>query len=124
MKSLLSHLLAVLAILGLMAAPAVAGRMTAQSKAAHVAMTTHVAMTDMASMAHAMPCCPHEKQKLPDCEKNCPFVALCAAQCVSAIPAQSHFLVRKMAQAEPIHPHNDVRRHQRSEAPPQRPPRI
>jgi len=118
LKTILRWLLAVLAISGLLAVPAAAGRMTVESKG------THAAMRHMESMPDGMPCCPHEKQSCPDCEKNCPFAALCAAHFVAAMPVAASFLFRRLALAEPLFPYNDQLRDQPSVAPPRRPPRI
>jgi hypothetical protein len=118
MKLLLSRLLAILAIAGLLVtplAPAVAGKMAVEST---------VSMADMVSMAEGMPCCPHQKQSLPDCQQNCPFAALCTAQCIPTIPTEAIFVLRSPVQAEPLYPYDDVPRDQRSIAPPRRPPRI
>lgn len=118
MKLLLSRLLAILAIAGLLVSPlalAVAGKMAVESTAP---------MADMASMPEDMPCCPHQNQSPPDCQKNCLFAALCTAQCIPAVPAEAIFVLRSPVQAEPLYPYDDVPRDQRSIAPPRRPPRI
>jgi hypothetical protein len=117
--SVFPRLLSILAILGFLTALAA----TLPAAGTLVDAPT-AAMADMTSMPDGMPCCPHEKQSIPDCQKNCPFAALCTAQCVLAVPGEVAFLVRRLAQAEPLTLYNEALRDQRSVAPPQRPPRV
>jgi hypothetical protein len=117
--SVLPRLLSILAIAGLLIAP-----MATPSAAGTLADAPIAATAGMGSMADGMPCCPHEKPSIPDCQKNCPFAALCTTQCVPAVAAETAFLIRKLAQAEPLSLYNEMLRDQRSVAPPQRPPRV
>jgi len=119
LKVFLSYLLGVMAILGILAAPAVAGRMTVGSK------VIDAMATDTAKMPDGMPCCPHIKQSVPDCQQNCPFAALCTAQCVPAINITINFLVREPVQDGSLFPRDgDGLCDQLSPSPIQRPPRI
>jgi hypothetical protein len=120
MEHILFRLLAIFAIAGLLSAPmvsAAAGKTVESNR-------THAALTHMTSMPDGMPCCPHEKQTVPDCQKNCLFAALCASQCVAAIPAETVLFLQKLTQAELVSLHNDGLLDQRSVTPPQRPPRT
>jgi hypothetical protein len=114
--SVLPRLLSILAIAGLLSAP-VATPLAAVTFA-------DAPMADMASITDGMPCCPHQEPSIPDCQKNCPFAALCTAQCIPAVAAEAAFLIRKLAQAKPLSLYNEMLRDQRYVATPQRPPRV
>jgi hypothetical protein len=91
----IGHLLALLAVVGLMLAPLAHATMamgTADDVMPGHVMADHAApdhgmlMADMGAVAGMemtglmadMPCCPH-KAPVPDCGGDCPFMALCSA---------------------------------------------
>ena len=77
LRRLIGHLLAVLAIVGLVAAPLVS-RATAKRLAV-------AEMTDMSAMSGDMPCCP-DGQKNKGCQ-DCPLVAMCMLTIAQAEPS-------------------------------------
>jgi hypothetical protein len=129
------RLVALIVIAGLVLAPvllsvgATAMQMPAAMAGAHsgMAMSHDMAMpSDMAmshdhmAMSHDMDCCPKKTSHMPDCGKDCPFMALCmgiglqqgdrvASLCAplalasTMIPASQRDL-ESLAQAPPIRP--------------------
>jgi hypothetical protein len=81
-------------------------------------------MSDPASMADGMPCCPHEKPALPDCQKACPLAILCLAKCFPNAPATSVVFPVRLAVAEVKTPGNDYWRDRLRDPPPLKPPRA
>jgi len=72
--SLLPRLLVILAIIALSVAPLPA--------------TARGGMpVDVAGMMEGMDCCPPGDPAMPDCQKSCPYLALCMAKCFPAAPA-------------------------------------
>lgn len=116
--SLIARLLSVLAVLGFliapMAAPSAASAMTAE------AMTQ---IMDMRAMPDAMPCCPDQKQSMPDCQKSCPLAAICVAKCVPGL-AHEEFALFSLERAAKLDPYQDQMRDPTIGAPPDRPPRA
>jgi len=80
LRRLIGHLLAVLAIVGLVAAPLVT---PAAAKRLSVGE-----MSDMAAMNGDMPCCP-DGQKSKSCE-DCPLVATCMLTIAQADPSPAN----------------------------------
>src|SRR6476659_1182316 len=111
------HFLAVLAWLGLMLAPL----------ATPVAMVAPMDMTagsgEMASMdmPEGMPCCP-DAQKKPDCDKDCPFMALCAGMAFP--PTGDATIVVSLKLLATIGPHDDAGLGGLVHGPPARPPKV
>ena len=105
-------LLPVLAVVGTvmapLAAPAVAGTMSAAATMA---------------MAEDMPCCPHEKPVMPDCAKACPLMALCLAKCFQNLPPVTALVLVPLVAAERMVPSDEAQWDSLPQAPPPRPPR-
>ncbi len=92
-RRFISHLLAVLVIVGLVVAPLVTP--AAAQRLPAVAMA---AMSDMTEMSADMPCCP-DKQKSNDCQ-DCPLVAMCMLKTAQAGPSSAGgILVRRHVRA-------------------------
>jgi hypothetical protein len=118
LSSLIPRLLSILAVVSLLTTP-----MMTPSGAAATDVTSAADMSDMATMADGMPCCPHEKPVLPDCAKSCPWAILCLAQCFPNAPASAFLLVR-FAVADVKTPDNDIWRNLLPDRPPLKPPRT
>jgi hypothetical protein len=111
------HLLAVLAIVGLILTP-IARPMMAIAAEMPAAMDEHAAM----EMPGDMPCCP-KQAPMPDCAKDCLFMAMCAAQ-FACNPMQGAGLVMPLGLAGIFVPVNDATVAGVSHGPPPRPPKI
>ena len=112
-RHLIGRVLSVVAIVGLVAAPLV-------SPAAEIG-PSNVAMSDMASMAGDMPCCP-DTQKKNDC-KDCPLLAICAVKNLASHPAVEAIVVR-VARHHQIALHDDLMSDGLDRPPPDHPPRT
>jgi hypothetical protein len=80
----ISHLLAVLAVLGLLIAPFAPAAATGRDDSStghHVELASEAA----AAMPSDMPCCP-DKAPAPDCAKACPLMATCMANNLQTTP--------------------------------------
>jgi hypothetical protein len=113
--SALRYLFAALAIAGLILTPMAAPAM-AMATPANIADETPMAMPA------DMPCCP-DQAPMPDCGKDCPFMALCATQFVSTMPHGTG-LVLPPALASLVVPGNDAGLSGLTQRPPPRPPKI
>ncbi|WP_147076159.1 hypothetical protein [Methylobacterium haplocladii] len=88
----LRRLLPLLTVLSLALAPvtasaAAAGMHAPTAVEGHAMAMPDEAMDDMAGMAmDEMPCCPKERQDMPDCSKDCPLMALCLAKVAAGLP--------------------------------------
>jgi hypothetical protein len=116
--SVIRRLLAILAIAGLAVAP------MAMPTATQAAATSDQSMVDHAAMAmpEDMPCCP-KKAPIPDCGKDCLFMAMCATQLLCNAVQESG-LVMPLALASIFFPGNDTDVAGLSQGPPPRPPKI
>jgi len=110
----LCRLLPILAIVGL-----VAGPFTPPVNGA--AMAASCAMSEMPAN---MPCCPHDKPAVPDCQKTCPLMATCMANCFPGAPMLSSQAVFFMDQSDALGSGTDVAADALTIEPPARPPRI
>jgi hypothetical protein len=112
------RLLSILAVLGLltvpMAMPSAAEEMVAQPMAPTM---------DMSAMPDNMPCCPDQKQSLPDCQKSCPLATICMAKCVPGL-AQQEFALFRLDRAANVDRYRDRMRKPTTGAPLDRPPRT
>ena len=119
MKLLLTirHVLATLALLGLVLSPLAWPVMAMDSggMAQGVDMAGNAA-TDMTDM----PCCPDGAPK-PDCAKVCPLLAMCMAKTFQSTPYASG-PVRALTIAHTVLPRDDAKLHGIAQAPPPRPP--
>ena len=116
--SLIPRLLSILAILGFLTAP-----MATPSAAEAMAARPMAQMMDMGAMPDDMPCCPDQKQSLPDCQKPCPLATICMAKCVPGV-AQRVFALFRLDRPGIVGPTDDQMRNPTTGAPPDRPPRT
>jgi len=110
------HFLAALAWLGLMLTPLV----TPVAMAATDMTAVSVGMASM-DMPEGMPCCP-DAQKKPDCDKDCPFMALCAGMAFP--PTGDATIVVSLKLLATIGPHDDAGLGGLVHGPPARPPKV
>jgi hypothetical protein len=121
----IGHLLALLAVVGLMLAPLVHATMAmgtadqAMPAADHAMSMDAMADMEMAGPMADMPCCPH-KAPVPDCGNDCPFMALCSAMPFS-VPLAS--LIAPLAEAGIVRPGDQSDLVSLTCAPPRRPPK-
>lgn len=113
---LLRRLLPILAIVGFIAGP-----FTTPVTDAAMAATSEMSMSEMAG---DMPCCPHEKSAVPDCQKTCPLMATCMAKCFSVMSALSNLTFIFWDQSAVYRPGSDVADDALAIEPPARPPRT
>ncbi len=113
------YLLAALAMLGLVLGPMAAPTMA-------MPMSTDMASsatTDMnMNMSDAMPCCPDSPAK-SDCQKVCPFMAVCAGLIFSGTVGGATLTVPTALLAV-IAPRDDAKLNGLGQAPPPRPPKA
>ncbi len=81
----LTRLITILALVGLVSAPVAPSIASAA-----------MAMPVTAEMPDGMSCCPDDQPAIPDCAKDCPFVAVCTAVLVSATTHESSPLAPRM----------------------------
>lgn len=112
-RHLIGRVLAILAIVGLVAVPLVAP--------AAAMGPSNVAMSNMASMAGDMPCCP-DTQKKSDC-KDCPLLAICGLKNLATRPIADAILVRP-AKHYQLAVHDDLMSDGLNRPPPDHPPRT
>jgi len=111
------HLLAALAWLGLVLAP-IAMPAAAMSGSIEMAVAhVHDSATDMRD---DMPCCP-QSQKVPDCAKDCPSMALCAGMAFPIVTGSA--VSAPAAVIAVIVPSDDARLNGLAQGPPARPPK-
>ncbi|MFO1151051.1 MAG: hypothetical protein U1E62_21965 [Alsobacter sp.] len=117
--SFLRRLLSFVAALQLLTAPVAAYPAAALTVAAGQAV-----MEEMTGQAEDMPCCPQQKQSLPDCQKSCPLATLCAVKWLAAAP---EIYTSRAVILEPglaLAPFDEAVRDLMAEPPPPRPPRT
>ena len=121
--SAIRSLLAIVAIVGLVLGP-IARPAMAMPAPMHTAVASDQAMVDEAAMAmpEDMPCCP-TKAPIPDCGKDCLFMAMCATQFL-ANAVQGVGLVIPLGLASVFFPGNDTDVAGLSQGPPPRPPKV
>ena len=112
-RQLIARVLAVFAIAGLVAAP-LATPVAAMSP-------SNVAMSDMASVADEMPCCP-DTQKKNDC-KDCPLFAICAVKNLAAQPVADAIVPRPVTRFQLL-VRDDLMSDGFDRPPPDHPPRT
>ena len=117
------RLLATLAIVGFILGP-IAKPAMAMPAPMHTGVASDQAMVDEATMAmpEDMPCCP-KKSPVPDCGRDCLFMAMCAVQFLcNAVQAAG--LVIPLGMASVFSLGNDTDMAGLSQGPPPRPPKI
>jgi len=117
------HLLAVLAIAGLVLSP-IGRPVMAMPPDMQASMGDPVAMTDVggAAMPTDMPCCCPDTSQGPDNGKDCPCMALCAAATLDTVRLVSLFVPRTLVSI--VVPGNEAELGSLAQAPPTRPPKI
>jgi hypothetical protein len=122
----IGHLLALLAVVGLMLAPLVQVTMAMGTAdhampmaAATVMGDTGMGDAEMAGVMADMPCCPH-KAPMPDCGNDCPFMALCSAM-PFGVPVAS--LVAPLTESGIVRPGDQSGLVSVTRAPPRKPPK-
>jgi hypothetical protein len=120
--STIRRLLAILAIVGLVLGP-IARPAMAMPASMHTGAASDQAMVDEAAMTmpEDMPCCP-KKSPVPDCGRDCPFLAMCTMQFCNTV--QAACLVVPLGMTRVFLPGNDSDVAGLSQGPPPRPPRI
>jgi hypothetical protein len=112
------HLLANLAILGL-----VLGPMAAPAIAMPSSMDMAASATADMNMSDVMPCCPDDNAAKPDCQKVCPFMAVCAGLVFSGVANDAVLSVPNILLAV-IAPRDADKLSGLGQAPPPRPPKA
>jgi hypothetical protein len=74
------------------------------------------------TMSADMPCCPEQKS-MPDCGKDCPFMAACTMQTLSGL-SQVPALIVPLSRTSTIRPTSDSDVSLLAYAPPPRPPKA
>jgi len=115
---LLSQVLALTAIVGLLLAPMTPPVMAVPMQDA---MGEHVMADSSAGAMDDMPCCP-SKPSLPDCGKDCPFMALCGSAVFLGIPQTTVPLSLTLAAV--VLPGNPSALVSLARAPPRKPPKA
>ena len=112
------HLLAALALLGLVLAP-----LTPPASAMAVSMDMAAAGDESKSnMPEGMPCCPDQPAK-PDCAKDCPFIAVCAGTMVPVMSGGAGLSV-PLGLLTVVVPGNDAKLNGLAQGPPAKPPKA
>jgi hypothetical protein len=119
--SAIRSLLAIPAIVGLVLGP-IAKPAMAMPTPMHTGVASDQAMVDEAAMPEDMPCCP-KKSPIPDCGRDCVFMAMCATQFLCNA-VQVAGLVTPLGLATVFFPGNDTDVAGLSQGPPPRPPKI
>jgi hypothetical protein len=109
------HLLAALAMLGLVLGPMAAPTMA-------MSMDVVTSASTAMDMADGMPCCPDSPAK-SDCAKVCPFMAVCAGLIFPGLGGGAIFTVPTALLAV-IAPRDDAKLSGLGQAPPPRPPKT
>ncbi len=115
------HLLAALALLGLVLGPMAAPTMAMPISTDMAASAVTDMKADM-KMSDGLPCCPDSPAK-PDCQKVCPFMAVCAGLVFPGL-ASGATLAVPTALLAVIAPRDDAKRNGLGQAPPPRPPKA
>ena len=113
-----SHLLAILAVVGLIAGPFASPHMPAAAEQIVAMDDDHASM----NMTDSMPCCPDTQQK-PDCDKVCPFMAACSGIVFPPI-ASGAALSAPLTLLTVISPADDPELSGLAQGPPARPPKA
>jgi hypothetical protein len=121
-RSAIARCFVLLAIIGLMLSPVMRPAM-AMPMAIPPAVSGVAEMLDTQApgMAGDMPCCPG-KPSVPDCNKDCPFMALCAGAVLLSEPLADAFI--PLAVMGVVVPGDQSDLSGIAQAPPKRPPKI
>jgi hypothetical protein len=117
----LSRVVALAAIAGLLLAPMTRLVMAMPMGGMQAAASEQMAADSNASAMDDMPCCPG-KPSLPDCEKDCPFTALCSAVVLLGAPQTS--LPLPLTLAAIVLPGDPSALVSLARAPPRKPPKA
>ncbi len=116
----LSRIVALAAVVGLLLAP-MTRLVMAMPMGMPAAASEQMAADSNASATDEMPCCPG-KPSLPDCDKDCPFTALCSAVMLLNVPQTS--LPLSLTLAAVILPGDPSALVSLAHAPPRKPPKA
>jgi hypothetical protein len=121
LRSAIARCFALLAIIGLVLSPMMRPAMaTPAGMPASAGVMAGMVEMPATGMPAGMPCCPG-KPTLPDCGKDCPFMALCAGMALSG-PVFGFFIPLGLASV--VVPGNQSHLVGIWQAPPRRPPKI
>ena len=122
LRSTICRLLALLAVVGLLFAP-VAGAAMGMPASGPMSMGEHTATADEEALeaSEEMPCCP-SKASIPDCGKDCPFMALCTATPLLGVPLASGTVPPALASI--VFPSSNSALVSVVLAPPRKPPKV
>ena len=121
LRSAIARCFALLAIIGLVLSPMMRPAMAvAAGMPASAGVTAAMVEMQAMGMPADMPCCPG-KPTLPDCGKDCPFMALCAGMALNG-PVFGLFVPPAFASI--VMPANQSQLVGIWQAPPRRPPKI
>jgi hypothetical protein len=118
--SAINRILLVLAVLGLVLAPMARPAM-AVSVSMQDAMSNQVVADSEVGATDDMPCCPG-KPSLPDCSKDCPFMALCGAIVLHGVSQNS--LIAPLTLVAVMLPGDPSALVSLAHAPPRKPPKA
>jgi hypothetical protein len=120
--SAMVRLIAILAIAGLVLSP-IGRPVMAMPSDMHASLdgATAMAQAGAAAMPAEMPCCP-DKSPGPDCGKDCPCMALCAAKTLNSVRLASLFIPQRLVSI--VVPGNEAELGSLAQTPPTRPPKI
>lgn len=118
----LARLLSILAIASFLTGSIIPQRAWAGSVAP--AAVSMVKMADRSATMASMGCCPRHKQSLPDSQKDCPCVTLCAASCLALLLPGADYAVILSWNSIILASGDDQDRDRMADPPPPRPPRT
>jgi hypothetical protein len=117
LRQLMRRLFPVLMVAGLVLSPF-------SASAAANAMGRAMGAEAMIAMAGDMPGCPSGQPAMPDCQKTCPLMTICAANWVAGAPVFATSILAFGVSGDAIRPGNDAFGGPLTEGPPARPPRT
>ena len=115
-----ARVFALLALAGLVLAP-IARPAMAMPAGVHSGMDENMTSGPMAAAPGRMPCCPSQPS-LPDCDKDCPFMAPCAPMALHTVAQNS--LIVPLTLAAVISPSGSAAVASLSHTPPRKPPKV
>jgi hypothetical protein len=118
--SAITRILVLAAVVGVVSAP-VARPAMAVPETMQGAMSEQMAADSEVGVSDDMPCCPG-KPSLPDCGKDCPFMALCGAIVLHGVSHGS--LIVPLALVSVILPGDQSALVSLAHAPPRKPPKA
>jgi len=120
LRTLLGRTFTALAIAGLILSPLARPAVVFAAEIQAATVTEEHAMIDAGVAMPDMPCCP---EKIPDCKKDCPLMALCMVNAMQAALQTPAFFV-PFTLVDIVIPGNDAKRSGFAQPPPLGPPRA